>query len=772
MRARKHLRPETFPFLAVLLCAMGSLILLLLVMDRRAKAVSRAKALQALHRAAEEEGRAQAERQAEWERRCRALHASLLSQEEEVRGQAQAVRDRMAAAVARVQAEEARGGDLRKALQAEQARLAGGEQELAAGRARVAEAERRSAAARAELAVLSGNLRQLELTLAELKAARQREQKTYSVVPYRGKRGENRRPLYVECTVTGLVFHPDKQALDGAEFTPTAVRAQVEQRIARQREAQKTAGTPPDKPAYLLFLVRPEGIASYYRTLAALRALDVEFGYEFIDRDWLLDFPADGDLPAPQAWRMADSKLPPPPAAGGAAGRAPRGVPSGPAREWVAPEGRSNGEAGSPVTGGKGGAPGGLSGPGPAVGIGAPAATAGFGPPGAAGDGSAGKAGVPGGLPGTGSAGGSGPAVATAGFGGPGARGGGLASGPGPASGGSVVGRISDPSGGGGRVGGPSYGQASSTPTRGSSSVPPAPFGSMSGGGDRGPGGFGPGSGGPGAGERPGLGDAGGSGAAPGTATSAFGPSATPATGDGPSASASGRAGSLGFQPGGGGDNPGPAPAGPAANASPGSPGGGTSAPGAGPGSAAAAPGASDTAGGQPSASAARPGGAAAPSANGPPAGRGAGGGGDAGSEPGDVPGYRPADRWPNLGLPPDRTERRATPPPRRLVGNRDWTILVECTADALVLYPGGKRFPVQGLAQEVAGARALVQTVRDMIARRQAMVRPGEPPYRPQLRFLVRPDGLRTFYEGYPVLEAVQVPMTRQNLAADEEIR
>jgi hypothetical protein len=94
----------------------------------------------------------------------------------------------------------------------------------------------------------------------------------------------------------------------------------------------------------------------------------------------------------------------------------------------------------------------------------------------------------------------------------------------------------------------------------------------------------------------------------------------------------------------------------------------------------------------------------------------------------------------------------------------------LECTADALVLYPGGKRFPVQALAED--GGRALVQTVRDLIARRQAMVHPGEPPYRPQLRFLVRPDGLRTFYEAYPVLEAVQVPMSRQNLAPDEEIR
>jgi hypothetical protein len=127
-----------------------------------------------------------------------------------------------------------------------------------------------------------------------------------------------------------------------------------------------------------------------------------------------------------------------------------------------------------------------------------------------------------------------------------------------------------------------------------------------------------------------------------------------------------------------------------------------------------------------------------------------------------------------NLGpVPPGDTPRR--PPqarPFRLVGNRDWFLLVECTRDALVLYPGGRRFSALAVAAEPETARALQEAVRGMIARRQAMVRPGEPPYRPQIRFLVRPDGLRTFYLAYPVLEPMQVPMTRQNLDAEDEIK
>jgi hypothetical protein len=44
--------------------------------------------------------------------------------------------------------------------------------------------------------------------------------------------------------------------------------------------------------------------------------------------------------------------------------------------------------------------------------------------------------------------------------------------------------------------------------------------------------------------------------------------------------------------------------------------------------------------------------------------------------------------------------------------------------------------------------------------------------PYRPQIRFLVRPEGVRTFFLAYPVLEVVGVPMNRQDVERDEDVR
>src|SRR6266571_3981795 len=90
-QCRQRLQVSTFPFLAVLLCAMGSLILLLLVMDRRAKAVALAKAQQAVSKVADQEARVEAERAAEWERRRQALHAQLAGEDQALASRAQTV---------------------------------------------------------------------------------------------------------------------------------------------------------------------------------------------------------------------------------------------------------------------------------------------------------------------------------------------------------------------------------------------------------------------------------------------------------------------------------------------------------------------------------------------------------------------------------------------------------------------------------------------------------------------------------------------------------
>src|ERR1700752_1108278 len=90
-RPRHRLQVSTFPFLAVLLGAMGALILLLLVMDRRSKIVARTGAIEA--HAAQVAARAKERdhdlqdgeaRRAEWERQRRALHDLLRGEEHDL----------------------------------------------------------------------------------------------------------------------------------------------------------------------------------------------------------------------------------------------------------------------------------------------------------------------------------------------------------------------------------------------------------------------------------------------------------------------------------------------------------------------------------------------------------------------------------------------------------------------------------------------------------------------------------------------------------------
>ena len=301
-RRRQVLQVSTFPFLAVLLCAMGSLILLLLVIDRQREGRV-ARQGRAGCRARRGRGRRsgaaaqQAARQAEWEQRRDAAHDLLAREEDNVVSQIKTVQGKTTAATTEIQAAEARLRDLRLRLEAEAGQVVRKQEDLAARRAGIAKASQKVEASQRELARLAGELERLEQTLRELRALRERDKQTYSLIPYIGRHGDNRRPIYVECTAAGIIFHPDRLMLEGSSLLPMRIRGEVEHRIARQREtlpaaASNAAGSTAQSP-YLLMLVRPDGIASYYRTQAALVGLKIDFGYEFVEADWILDFSAD-----------------------------------------------------------------------------------------------------------------------------------------------------------------------------------------------------------------------------------------------------------------------------------------------------------------------------------------------------------------------------------------------------------------------------------------------------------------------------------------------
>jgi hypothetical protein len=710
MRSRRHkLQVSTFPFLAVLLCAMGALLLVLLVMDRRAHAAALQRAEQALrrtigettreaeaHRLAIEAARQEAHDAREQKRA--AEHARLASQIGKVDAEIQAVRDQMAKAAERLFAEQDEETALKQKIEAEHAQATAEEQALVRVHTEEATKTAQSESSRQALMQMTSELARLERALSDLKAEREKEKNTYSVVPYNGKRGESRRPLYVECAAGEVIFHPDHLALAESR-NPSEVQAEVERRLLRQKQqlpsAQAAAFTP-----YLMLLVRPDGVLSYYHLRESLRGLKIDFGYEFIDKDWVLDFPADDAAPVPQSWvttTKPDAAPPPPSTASGVhiAGVPTHGQDGPPPSPY--PTGGSPGPAGIPAPfpssgvamnsaphGVLPGRPGGAAGFGPGIEKGEPSLF------GSSGGGSSGPGVLLAPVPSSGVAMNSTPNGIR-----PGGPGGGAGIGPGMEKG--------EPSPG-------SSGNGSRPANVGSLAPPPPP-----------------------------------------------GPFLTPP----PERTATGAGGSPGGPPG--------------------------SAPGGQQQSAGAAPPSPPDPSkvlpelGPPRANTGKPTGGAetAPAGNTGPTdapppssgtasktttGNGDGdGGGDHG---GDDPFLRapPAPKLPKAPRPP------APLRPARLSGDRDWIVFVECKTEGVVIYPTHLLVPVSALGR-ASGSNPLLQSVRQLIERKQATVRRGDAAFRPEVRFLVHPDAGRTYHLAYPMLDPLAAPKTAQTLAPEDDV-
>jgi hypothetical protein len=742
MRRRRHkLEVSTFPFLAVLLCAMGSLILMLLVLDRRAKAAARERAQRAAEQISAEELRLVEQRRQEWERRRQALHAELENQEQTLRGKLATVEGEIATAESKLYAHRERQQAQQGKLSREREELARLEQDVAAHRSEVAHAADKVQDSEQELRRLTGELKMLERTLAELKALRERQQNTYSVVPYRGRRGAERTPLYLECAAGGLIFHPDGKMIAPGRSGGDDVRAEVERRIHVPVVAGKRPGTP-----YLLLLIRPDGISTYYLALKCLQGLDLEYGYELIDEDWVLEFPKDDEEIMPQPWMVAEK--PSVAKAVTQASPAPIGIKVADRSTSAA---RGQGEAGPHPSGQPtgvaaiGSPSGGLAGASSAETAWRPGFSgAGGGAPGAGPWQSAGGGHMPGsGSSGTGSDSAMSPAAAVR-----------VA----PATLGAAV--------PGGHPRGVNFGgeagayEAPNHPT-------PTALHDMN----------------------RGTVDPNGNGASNHATPATDGPGITGPPGIGMPASGTPSSGTMATlspsiqQSGADGPSHGPPVPGAASGQASASPGrselqarGSSAQPtgetvGAAPHSPTPLPPSAAQGSQQPAHSDAVGEGPAGGSDKTPGVANRAGQSGDgAPSTPGSQ--RRPGLR--SLDDPLPGNKRKAPTPnlrPALIGGDRDYIIPVECRADKIIVHPYGNSYSADSLAPGNGGAALLQETINRMIARRQMTVRPGELPYRPQVRFMVRPDGLRALHRAYPVLDELHIPLTRQNLDAEEEI-
>ncbi len=266
-------RLSLFPFLAVLLCTMGALVLLLLSVTRQAR-------LQATREAAAKNAERQTSIAAEMDmvqwrveqlKKSRGETETQLAEARLVLGHIEDHRQRLRDQFQELTRQAKMAAD--QGLKADRF-VAAGEEELRRVEEQIAEAQQR---------------------LIQAQQAAAGRPKSFAIVPYDGPNHTRRRPIYIECRGDAVVLQPENIVFNEADFDEplgpgnplaAAIRAAREQMLLQGNVDPQNAGEP-----YPLILVRPAGILAYECTLAAMTSWGSDFGYELIDEDWQLKYP-------------------------------------------------------------------------------------------------------------------------------------------------------------------------------------------------------------------------------------------------------------------------------------------------------------------------------------------------------------------------------------------------------------------------------------------------------------------------------------------------
>jgi biopolymer transport protein ExbD len=296
---------QLFPFVAVLLCTMGSLMVLLVVIARSARvhAIEAAAATRAA--AAAKSALTPAQELAA--KKKLAQIADFQSQLDTIRQQA----------TEKLRQDQLRLSHLEDHMQRLRDQL--GSLQLAAAELNSLEGEHYDDRQQAEREIerLQQLIAESRKTIDELRAEMRQRPKSYAIVPYQGRQGTSRRPIYIECRANDVILQPEGVKLTIDDFRPpigpgnplvAALRAARE--YIHRTESNAAAGK--EAEPYPLIIVRPNGIEFYYRVREAIQSWDSEFGYELVEENWELKYaPADPQLASLeyQAAELARNRL-------------------------------------------------------------------------------------------------------------------------------------------------------------------------------------------------------------------------------------------------------------------------------------------------------------------------------------------------------------------------------------------------------------------------------------------------------------------------------
>jgi hypothetical protein len=263
--------PSTFPFLAVLLCVIGALILLLVISVTNSRASAKNEVQEELSQAIE-----QAKENSDY----------LVSISEELQARRQQVKKQIESRRTELARTEDHITRLEKELEDAIARLRALEDTSSKSENSLDNSSR--------IEQLKDRIEEEKRKLSE-KIEQQKDQTpAFSIIPYDGANRTTRRPVYLECTQEGVVIQPEGILITMEDLGPphgpgnpldAALRVLRTAYQARDNVYGITI------PPYPLLLVRPDGIHSYALARSAMSGWDDQFGYELIDAQMELAFP-------------------------------------------------------------------------------------------------------------------------------------------------------------------------------------------------------------------------------------------------------------------------------------------------------------------------------------------------------------------------------------------------------------------------------------------------------------------------------------------------
>lgn len=265
-RQRDAITPSLFPFLAVLLCTMGALVLILMLIVSGAQASALRMAEQSEQQAEEVESQLQLAQQS-FQKQLTASQIEL----EKKRLALQHLENHIQEILADIEG-------LQQTAELASSEAASDETDQATEAAAISELERQLLDAKEELK------QKLEDP--------QGDKPIFAIIPYDGPNGTHRRPIYLECVQDGIRLQPEGILIRTVDLEPPYGPGNpLDAALRTIRSAYAPANQAVTSTAYPLLIVRPSGIRSYAMARAAMSGWDDQFGYELVGEELPLVYP-------------------------------------------------------------------------------------------------------------------------------------------------------------------------------------------------------------------------------------------------------------------------------------------------------------------------------------------------------------------------------------------------------------------------------------------------------------------------------------------------